>query len=142
MRLRFWKKFKIIEVEGSSMHPRIQNGWYLLFREINQRVLKRGDIILYKHDSKWLIKRILGLPEELIEIQDEKLYINGESINEEYLVKPRISAKITKWNLNQGDYVILGDNSSDSIDSRRLGSVTFPENVYRFSKRIWPWRVV
>jgi len=142
MRLRFWNKIKIIEVEGSSMYPGVQTGWYILFRKINQKVLKRGDIILYNHDGKWLIKRILGLPKELIEIQDEKLYINGESINEEYLVKPRISGKITKWSLNHGEYVILGDNSSDSIDSRIFGSVNLPENVYRFSKRIWPWRVV
>lgn len=138
MKLQFWKSYKIIEVEGISMYPTLKNGWYLIFKQTSIEKIKRKDIILFLNGGKWLIKRIIGLPNEFIQIKDNYLYINDNKLEEEYLNIPRSSKSISQWQLGIKEYVILGDNSKDSLDSRKFGVVNFPNNIYVLKRKFWP----
>ncbi|OLS18389.1 MAG: Signal peptidase IB [Candidatus Heimdallarchaeota archaeon LC_2] len=138
MKFRVWKSYKIIEVEGSSMFPSLKTGWYLLFKTKNIEKIKRKEIILHFQEGKWLIKRIIGLSNEFIQIQNNSLLVNNTELQEDYLLGPRNSETISQWQLGSNEYVILGDNSNDSLDSRKFGSVNLPQNLFALKRRIWP----
>lgn len=84
---------------------------------------QRGDIIVFPYpddESKLFVKRIIGLPGEVVEIVDGKVYIDGELLEEDY-----VSSEITDSTANSGPYVVpenhvfmMGDNRGNSEDSR------------------------
>jgi len=77
-------------VKGASMEPNFFDHEYLIIDEISYRLAtpERGDIIVFKYpeDTKqFFIKRVIGLPGEEVKIQDNRVYINGQPLNETYL---------------------------------------------------------
>ena len=140
MRLRFWQIFKIVKVSGNSMKPSFETGNYLLFRKVGKNTIVRGTIILYKYQDKLLVKRVVGLANEYVEIENNLLVINGEQLKEGYLASPRDSDRVTKWQVGDEEYLLLGDNPKDSLDSRTFNSVALDQDVYRFSTKLWPRR--
>ena len=79
-RIFFWGSYK---VEGYSMDPTLKGGNYLV--TINYFTPERGDLVTAKEDDKVIIKRVIGLPNDTIEIKNDKLYINGTEQDESYL---------------------------------------------------------
>lgn len=79
-RIFFWGTYK---VEGHSMDPTLKGGNYLV--AINYFTPERGDLVTAKEDDKVIIKRVIGLPNDTIEIKNDKLYINGAEQDESYL---------------------------------------------------------
>lgn len=115
--------FNIVMVNGNSMHPTLENGNVLL---INHLCYKPDyeDIVVFKNDARGvLIKRVIGLPGDTIEIKDSVVYRNGEALEEDYIVNEffgdgEMDGPVTV----QDDHVfVLGDNRPDSYDSRFNG---------------------
>ena len=79
-RIFFWGIYK---VEGHSMDPTLKDGNHLV--AINYFKPERGDLVTAKEDDKVIIKRVIGLPNDTIEIKNDKLYINGTEQDESYL---------------------------------------------------------
>lgn len=79
-RIFFWGTYK---VEGHSMDPTLKGGNHLV--AINYFTPERGDLVTAKEDDKVIIKRVIGLPNDTIEIKNDKLYINGTEQDESYL---------------------------------------------------------
>lgn len=79
-RIFFWGTYK---VEGHSMEPTLKGGNYLV--AINYFTSERGNLVTAKEDDKVIIKRVIGLPNDTIEIKNDKLYINGTEQDESYL---------------------------------------------------------
>ena len=78
----------ITQVVGNSMSPTLENGEVLILNKAKYRFseVKRGDIIAFTYeDTKYLIKRVIGLPGDYISIKDNKVYINGKYYKENYL---------------------------------------------------------
>ena len=100
----------------------------------------RGEIVVLNipgRQSAPLIKRIIGLPGESVEIHDGRVYIDGEALNEPYL------DQVTYGNMPRrvvplGHVFLLGDNRNASNDSRSFGSVPFEQIVGRAWLRYWP----
>lgn len=111
-------------VSGDSMSPHLNKGDYI-FIDKTDKTYRRDDIIVYQFQSKtsqsYLIKRIIGLPTEKIEIKDGALYINGAINKDAYISTPILgTADIT---LQSDEYFVLGDNNAQSMDSRTNGPV-------------------
>ncbi|MFA7244903.1 MAG: signal peptidase I [Candidatus Magasanikbacteria bacterium] len=110
-------------VNGVSMSPTYNSGDYLLVDKINQD-FAREDIVVFKSKAEqgaFHIKRIIGLPGEKVEIKDNKVMINGQILNESYVEGDTVGD--VSIQLEQDQYFVLGDNRSESFDSRKFGFV-------------------
>ena len=122
-------------VQGDSMSPAIQSGDYVFINKMSYRFHEpmRGDIIVAKPRSAQghqIIKRVIALPSEIIEISSTTIRVKndrideGEALSEPYLALPtNPSVGINKINVDPYEYFVLGDNRYASIDSRELGSI-------------------
>ncbi len=129
-------------VEGQSMEPNLHNNQRLIIEKISYRLHppRRGDIVVIRmpnRNTDPLIKRVVGLSGETIEIKDGHVYINGQMLTESYLEQLTYG--------NTGPHVIapecifvLGDNRGASNDSRSFGEVEISRIVGRAWFRYWP----
>lgn len=136
----------ITQVVGSSMHPTLKDGEVLLLNKFKYRFVdvKREDIISLKYaDTKYLIKRVIGLPGEKVEIINNQLYINDKIYQEDYLKKDLnykdFYLKDLGFDKIPSDmYLVLGDNRENSLDSRKIGLIRKKDINGKISLRIWP----
>lgn len=117
-----------VEVSGSSMEPTLcshERGMsFIITRNIG---INRFDICVINSDKSddFLVKRVIGLPNETIEYKDNKLYINGEYVEEDFL--ENVSTRDFSYTLGDDEYYCLGDNRGVSRDSRFYGPFTYEE---------------
>lgn len=142
------------EVIGSSMYPTLESGDNLIVEKVSYRLHapKRFDIIVFPYPedpSVRYIKRIIGLPGETIQIADEKIYINGQVLEENYGAEPITYPGVAADPITLGDdeYFVLGDNRGNSKDSRYevVGNIHRKDIIGRAWVRIWPvskWAVL
>jgi signal peptidase I len=140
--------FQMAIVNQISMEPTLHEGHMLVISKINYSVGKphRGDIVVFKDESenKLLIKRIIGLPGETVEIKNGQVHINGEMISPEYTEAETSSFGQNVWEVPEGHYFVMGDNRPHSRDSR-TDSVGFVDRNNIMGKaifRIWPMNAV
>jgi signal peptidase I len=135
------------KIEGNSMQTVLNDQERII---ISKLAVKNGNIdrcdivVLRKPDepSRSIIKRVIGLPEEIIEIREGDVYINGRKLPEPYLKKQKDimfrSINMKPLLIQKNHYFVIGDNRAVSQDSRFFGPV--PEN-YIYGKtifRYWP----
>lgn len=115
--------FFFAEVPSASMNPTIKPGEKLFVTRVyNPLNLERGDIVLFNSDEldKILVKRLIGLPGEKVEIKDGKVYINNNEIKEPYVStldgKAYFEGKTIT--IPEDHFLFLGDNRVESYDSR------------------------
>ena len=115
--------------EGNSMQPTISDQDKLLVDETyyEDNEVKTGDIIIFKYgNDSFHIKRVLGLPGELIQIKNGKLLVNRKPVNPVFVFND-IHADETMeegLTLKQDEYFVIGDNPGSSKDSRHDGPLT------------------
>lgn len=138
--------FSITKVVGNSMNPTLKDEELLILNKFRYRFtdIKRGEIISLKYDNtKYLIKRVIGLPGENVSILDSKLYINDKEFQESYistdLKYDNFSLKDLGYEkIPDGMYLVLGDNRVDSLDSREIGLIKKEDVIGKVSFRFWP----
>mgnify|MGYP002424488722 CR=1 FL=1 len=110
-----------VRVNGSSMYPTLKGNEIMLLNKLGH--INRFDIVVLKIDGREdnLIKRIIGLPGETVEIKDNDIYINDKKIEDKYGYG--VTYNIDKVTLKKDEYFILGDNRKISLDSRVFGTI-------------------
>lgn len=158
--------FQNFQVEGSSMHPTVQDGEFLvvnkaayrrfdlphwlqwvpfLDRNGNGKIApfgspKRGDVIVFhlpQREERNLIKRVIGLPGETIEIRRGVVYINGKRLEEKYL--QRLGERsLPPQKVPDDHYFVIGDERVASFDSRDWGPLPRREIIGKAWFSYWP----
>jgi signal peptidase I len=113
--------FILVTVPTGSMESTIMPGDRLYVNELfDVKDAQRGDILVFKSDEldeKRLVKRLIGLPSETVEVtSDGSVYIDGEKLDEPYAVEAEIESKI--FNVPENSYLFFGDNRPISYDAR------------------------
>jgi len=112
-----------IKVNGTSMMTTLSHGDTMILNKIGMKIsdIKRFQIVVIKTSDSYLIKRIIGLPGETIEYKEGKLYIDGEEMSDPYYKNNTLD--FDKVDIPKDHYFVMGDNRSDSIDSRIIGNI-------------------
>lgn len=135
----------VLRVTGTSMTPTLQNDELVICRKWGE--FKRGDVIAFYYNNKILLKRVIGLSGDVIDIaEDGTVYVNGEAIDEPYLNEKAFG----ECDLNLPYQVpdervfVMGDHRSTSVDSRSttVGCVANESVVGEVMLRIWPFKKI
>ena len=133
------------QVLGPSMEPNYNEGEIYLLNKFKYKVTKpkRFEVVVVNtKSSKYMIKRVIGLPGEEITYKDDVLYVDGKivaenfnraSITEDFDIESLGNNKIPL-----DKYFVLGDNRGNSTDSRIFGFVDIDEIVGKVEFRLWP----
>ena len=134
-------------VSGASMSPNFETGHYLIVDQLSYNFQKpeRGEVIIFrypKNPKKFFIKRIIGLPNETVIINDKDIIIKNEENPEGFKLKePYIkffSNNDLETVLTEGEYFVLGDNRPSSSDSRFWGVLQEDLIIGRALVRLFP----
>jgi signal peptidase I len=132
-----------VRVDGVSMRPTFENGEFVLVNRLAYRFgePERGDIVVFHYpldpQSQDLIKRAIGIPGDVILIEDGKVIVNGTTLNEPYIAaSPRYNGK---WNVPEGHLFVLGDNRNNSSDSHSWGMVPYEQIMGKATLIYYPF---
>ncbi|MBD5395568.1 MAG: signal peptidase I [Lachnospiraceae bacterium] len=114
-------------IKGYSMQPTLMEGDLVLYIRFNLSY-QRGDIVSVKIPSgEYYVKRIIAMEGDTVDLKDGKVYVNDELISEPYLnvqlTEPDGGIVRYPYTLQKGQVFIMGDNRSESMDSRNFGAV-------------------
>ena len=144
------------KVEQMSMENTLEPGQYVLVDKLTPRwsAYERGDIVVFQPPASWsaetngvpLIKRVIGLPGDRVEVRDGQVYVNDAKLAEPYLYSVGGAAQPTEpsangqaqWLVPAGDLFVMGDHRQNSADSRTFGPIDLGLVVGRAWLRYWP----
>ncbi len=135
-------------VKGQSMEPNFHNNDYLLVDKLSYRIgePRRGEVVVFKAPDgiSYYIKRIIGLPGETVEIENNTIVIfnqehkEGMTLKETYLPREDIITDNIKIVLGEDEYFVLGDNRGASFDSRSWGNLKKAKIIGKVWLRLMP----
>lgn len=138
--------FRFSFVDGHSMDRTLSDGDTLIISNLFYTP-DYGDIVVIEyenniHEVKPLIKRVIGLPGDVIKVTAEgDVYRNGELLNEEkyvYLDGPLFATLKGEWKVGEGEVFVMGDHRNDSMDSREIGPIKIDKIIGQAVFRLFP----
>jgi signal peptidase I len=138
-----WFVAEPFSVPARSMAPTLQLGDHVLVNKLAYRTgdPQRGDLAVVKapRTGELLLKRVVGVGGDEVEIRDGVLYVNGRAPREPYVDHDAIdSVYFGPVRVAAGRLFVLGDNRANSDDSRQLGPVAEDDAIGRVDLRVWP----
>ena len=135
----------VLQIEGTSMEPTLSNGDIVLLMKTTR--FERGDLCAFTWNNKLLVKRVVGLPGDWIEIDtDGTIYLNGDKLEEPYVEHKALGECDLEFpfQVPQEQYFVIGDKRDSSIDSRNtlIGCVEKEQIVGKVFFRIWPFKTI
>ncbi len=134
--------FPVLQISGSSMEPTLNDEEIVVLLKTTN--LKQGELCCFTYQNKLLIKRIIGVPGDNINIDsDGFVYVNGEKLQEDYVIDRALGESDITYpcHVTDNHYFVLGDHRTTSIDSRStvIGLVSEEYIVGKIFFRIWPF---
>ncbi|CQR56501.1 signal peptidase I [Paenibacillus riograndensis] len=152
-----WLLFKPFIVDGPSMQPNFHTGERVIVNEIlyDIRSPQRGEVIVFHVPSEGrdFIKRVIGVAGDTVKVEGDVVTVNGQPVNESYIQgaideahknnalynnKNFPNEDFTDGTVPEGHVFVMGDNRSDSTDSRMIGYVPLGDIVGRADLIFWP----
>lgn len=142
--------FKPIIIQQESMQPTFYSNDYVVVSKQSYSIfgdIERGDVIVFRSslldengDQKSLIKRVIGLSGDTIEIKNGYVILNGVTIQEDYLAEQGVSGEMEQITVDEGKIFVMGDNRAVSQDSRspEVGQVDQDTVIGKVVLRIFP----
>lgn len=130
-----------VRVKGDSMVPTLKNGEILLLQKWDHN-FKRFDIVVVDYDGTRLVKRVIGMPGDHIAYQDQTLYVNDSKVKENFKHGKTDDFKLEELGYDKipdGYYLVLGDNRTNSTDSRVLGLISSKDIVGKTGFVLFPF---
>jgi signal peptidase I len=129
-------------VFGQSMEPNLHTDQRIVVEKVSYRfhLPQRGDVVVLKlpQDAKeLLIKRVIALPGDTVEVHDGRVWVNGQPVDEPYLTQPTMG-QMAPLVIPDGHVFVLGDNRGFSNDSRSFGTVPLENIVGHAWLSYWP----
>jgi len=142
-----------VMVDGDSMEPTLADGDYLLLNKFSG--IDRFDVVVFPppgNENTQYIKRVIGMPGDTVEFDEDILYLNGEAVDQPFLEEEGVEASDSYFMTGdftlptllgeevvpQGHYFVLGDNRLNSRDSRSFGFIEEEAILGEVSLRYWP----
>jgi len=131
-------------VQGTSMEPLLLDGERIVVNKFVYRFrpIERGDVVVFwypKEPSVSFVKRVIGLPGDVIQIRSGEVMVNGVAAKEEYLPSSfKDNDDLPPTEVKKGFYFVLGDHRRSSNDSRAWGEVPEKYIYGRAVFRFWP----
>lgn len=126
-----------VSVDGDSMYPTLRHKEILILKKYDKKI-ERFDIVVFKYGDSKLIKRVIGLPGETVEYKNNELYINEEKYKDVLLLTKTDDLEVDI--IPDDYYFVLGDNRTNSTDSRIVGLVSIKDIEGIVSFRIFPFK--
>jgi signal peptidase I len=145
------------KVQQTSMENTLLPEQYVLVDKLTPRwsPYTRGDIVVFDPPESWasgggvpFIKRVIGLPNDTVELKGGRVYVNDVALDEPYLYPkdggdaepPEPTAGgASEWIVPAGELFVMGDHRQDSADSRTFGPIEIPHVIGRAWLRYWPF---
>ena len=135
-------------VQGHSMDPTLQEGEYIIINKLSYYLSEpeRGDIVVLhfpRDRSREYIKRIIGLPGDVVEISNQQVKVNGVLLTEPYIKE--LTNSTGRWEVPEDNFFVMGDNRNNSSDSRSWSFLPRSDIVGRAWIIYWPpplWQIV
>ena len=131
----------VLQIYGSSMTPSLQDGEIVL--SVKDVSPEPGEVIAFYYNNKVLVKRVVGMPGDWIDIdEDGAVFVNGAALDEPYLEEKALGDCTISlpYQVPEGKVFVLGDHRSVSVDSRNkaVGCIAEDQIVGKIVFRIWP----
>ncbi|MCD8321760.1 MAG: signal peptidase I [Oscillospiraceae bacterium] len=131
----------VLQVSGTSMEPTLSDGDVIVL--VKNGDFETGDLVGFYYQNKLLLKRVIGGPGDIIDIDAEgNVTVNGELLDEPYLTTKSLGeTDLTyPYQVPESRYFVMGDNRTTSIDSRSsaIGCIEADQIVGKVVLRVWP----
>jgi len=131
----------VFQICGDSMNPTLKAGGIAV--SFKNTDFERGDVIAFEYNSEILMKRIIAKGGDIVDISDDgTVEVNGNILNEPYLQEKSLGACTISfpYTVPAGEFFVLGDNRSESKDSRVdvIGSIRTNQVIGKISLCVWP----
>ena len=143
--------FQTFYIPSVSMVPTLQVGDRIIVSKLSSTFgdINRGDVIVFKHPPREqcggdtgpnsdLVKRVIGLPGDVLTSRNNTIYVNGKKLIEHWTHAPNLGSEIGYVKVPKGQYFMMGDNRPSSCDSRMWGTLPKALIVGKVVLRIWP----
>lgn len=133
--------FPVLEIYGDSMTPTFSEGDVVV--TVKKSKFETGDIIAFYYNNRILVKRVIAISSEWVNIDDEgNVFVNDELLEEPYIEEKSYGDTdiVFPYQVPEGSYFVLGDQRVNSIDSRNslIGSISEEDIISKVIFKVWP----
>lgn len=122
------------------MYPTLKNNDIIMLKKYDKKY-QYGDIVILKYRNTRLVKRIIGVPKDHVKVKNKKLYINGKKVNDPYsnITNDFLLEDFGYSKIPDDYYFVMGDNRTNSADSRAIGLIKKSDILGITNFRIFPF---